>query len=143
MTANVRKTIRSRPGRSVDGNAGAGKGFARLLFEAAFRRNGEDDAAHRSDVRQLRESSNDVTDGIDARLCCLLRFVDLDKSSIDFDACLVETDIGDYEKVAGVYLPFSIESGRKGDPDKQKIVIDKAEPNVPVDETIFKFPVSK
>ena len=55
----------------------------------------------------------------------------------------VETDVGDYEKVAGVYLPFSIESGRKNDPDKQKIVIDKAEPNVSVDEAIFKFPASK
>lgn len=55
----------------------------------------------------------------------------------------VETDVGDYEKVAGVYLPFSIESGRKNDPDKQKIVIDKAEPNVSVDDATFKFPASK
>jgi hypothetical protein len=55
----------------------------------------------------------------------------------------VETDVGDYEKVAGVYLPFSIESGRKNDPDKQKIVIDKAEPNVSVDDAMFKFPASK
>jgi hypothetical protein len=55
----------------------------------------------------------------------------------------VETDVGDYEKVAGVFLPFSIESGAKGAPDKQKIVIDKAEPNVQVDDTIFKFPASK
>jgi hypothetical protein len=51
--------------------------------------------------------------------------------------------VGDYEKVAGVYLPFSIESGRKNDPDKQKIVIDKAEPNISVDDAIFKFPASK
>src|SRR5438552_11276378 len=42
----------------------------------------------------------------------------------------VETDVGDYEKIAGVFLPFSIESGRKGGTDKQKIVIDKAEPNI-------------
>src|SRR5438477_10548985 len=55
----------------------------------------------------------------------------------------VETDVGDYEKIAGVFLPFSIESGRKGGPDKQKIVIDKAEPNISVDDTIFKFPTSK
>jgi hypothetical protein len=55
----------------------------------------------------------------------------------------VETDVADYEKVAGVYLPFSIESGRKGGPDKQKIVIDKAEPNVSIDDAIFKFPTSK
>ena len=46
----------------------------------------------------------------------------------------VEIDLGDYEKIGGVFVPTSIESGRKGDPDKQKIVIDKAEANVPVDD---------
>jgi len=54
----------------------------------------------------------------------------------------IETDLGDYEKIGGVFLPFSLEAGRKGDPDKQKIVIDKAEPNVPVDDTIFHFPAT-
>ena len=54
----------------------------------------------------------------------------------------VETDIGDYEKIAGVFLPFSIESGRKGDPDKQKIIIDKAEGNIPVDDAVFRFPAA-
>lgn len=52
----------------------------------------------------------------------------------------VETDVGDYEKIAGVFMPFSFESGRKGDPDKQKIIIEKAEANVPVDDAIFRFP---
>jgi hypothetical protein len=55
----------------------------------------------------------------------------------------VETDVGDYEKIAGVFLPFSIEFGRKGGPDKQKIVIDKVEPNITVDDAIFKFPTAK
>src|SRR5213082_1725741 len=54
----------------------------------------------------------------------------------------VETDLGDYEKVGSVFVPTSIESGRKGDPDKQKIVIDKAEANVPVDESRFHFPAT-
>src|SRR5436190_8516409 len=54
----------------------------------------------------------------------------------------VETDVGDYEKIGGVFLPFSIEEGRKGDPDKQKTVIGKAEANVPVDDAIFHFPAS-
>jgi hypothetical protein len=54
----------------------------------------------------------------------------------------VETDLGDYEKIGGVFVPFSIEAGRKGDPDKQKIVIDKAEPNVPVDDAVFHFPAA-
>ena len=52
----------------------------------------------------------------------------------------VEIDLGDYEKTAGVFVPTSIESGRKGDPDKQKIIIDKVEANVPVDDAIFHFP---
>jgi hypothetical protein len=54
----------------------------------------------------------------------------------------VETDLGDYEKIAGVFVPFSIEAGRKGDPDKQKIIIDKAEGNVPVDDATFHFPAT-
>src|SRR5213080_1243488 len=53
-----------------------------------------------------------------------------------------ETDVGDYEKIGGVFIPFSIESGRKGDPDKQKVVIEKAEANVPVDDAIFHFPTT-
>jgi hypothetical protein len=53
-----------------------------------------------------------------------------------------ETDVGDYEKIGGVFIPFSIEEGRKGDPDKQKVVIEKAEANTPVDDAIFKFPTS-
>ena len=52
----------------------------------------------------------------------------------------VETDLGDYEKAGGVFVPTSIESGRKGAPDKQRIIIDKVEANVQVDDTIFHFP---
>jgi hypothetical protein len=54
----------------------------------------------------------------------------------------VETDLGDYEKAGGVFISTSIESGRKGDPDKQKIIIDKADANVPVDDAIFQFPAA-
>lgn len=52
----------------------------------------------------------------------------------------VETDLGDYEKVAGVFFPFSIDAGPKGSADKQKIVIEKADANVTVDDAEFKFP---
>lgn len=52
----------------------------------------------------------------------------------------VETDLGDYEKVAGVFFPFSIEAGPKGSSDKQKIILENAEANVPVDAAEFKFP---
>lgn len=53
----------------------------------------------------------------------------------------VETDLGDYEKVDGVYFPFSLESGSKGSTDKQKTIIEKGEANIPVDDAIFEFPV--
>src|SRR5246500_1336157 len=52
----------------------------------------------------------------------------------------VETDLGDYEKVGGVFVPTSIQIGRKGANDKQMIVVDKVEASVPVDDTMFHFP---
>jgi hypothetical protein len=52
----------------------------------------------------------------------------------------VETDLGDYEKAGGVFVPTSIEFGSKGSPDKQRIIIDKVEANMPVDDSIFHFP---
>lgn len=52
----------------------------------------------------------------------------------------VETDVGDYEKIGGVFIPFSIDAGPKGASDKQKIVLEKAEANVPVEDAVFRFP---
>ncbi len=54
-----------------------------------------------------------------------------------------ETDVGDYEKVADVFIPFARESGRKGSSDKEKLVVEKAEPNIPLDDAIFHFPATK
>jgi hypothetical protein len=51
-----------------------------------------------------------------------------------------ETDLGDYERVAGVYFPFSITSGPKNSPDKQVITIDTGEANVAVAADIFAMP---
>jgi hypothetical protein len=44
-------------------------------------------------------------------------------------------------KVNNVYFPFSIDSGPKGSTDKQKIIIEKGDANVPVDDSYFSFPV--
>jgi hypothetical protein len=54
----------------------------------------------------------------------------------------VETDVGDYEKIGGVFIPFSIDAGPKGSSDKQKIVLEKAEANVAVEDVVFRFPVA-
>jgi hypothetical protein len=52
----------------------------------------------------------------------------------------VETQLGDYEKIGGVYIPFSIESGARGSTDRQQIVVEQAEANVPLDDQLFHFP---
>jgi len=54
-----------------------------------------------------------------------------------------ETALGDYKEVAGWYLPYSIESNVKGSPNKQKVVYDKIEANVALDESRFRMPVIK
>ncbi|MEP6685377.1 MAG: hypothetical protein ABJB22_01260 [Verrucomicrobiota bacterium] len=52
----------------------------------------------------------------------------------------IETDLGDYEKINGVFFPFSIEAGPKNSSDKQKIILEKAGANVPVEDAVFHFP---
>ncbi len=54
-----------------------------------------------------------------------------------------ETELGNYEKVAGVYWPFSIESGPKGGKRGQKITLEKIETNVDLDDALFAFPQAK
>lgn len=51
-----------------------------------------------------------------------------------------ETDIGNYELVEGVYMPFSYEFGSPGGYRYFKINVEKIEVNVPVEAGIFKFP---
>jgi hypothetical protein len=51
-----------------------------------------------------------------------------------------ETDVGNYERINGVYLPFSIESGPKGGPKSQKVEIEKIEAGVEIDPAQFAFP---
>ena len=51
-----------------------------------------------------------------------------------------ETDMGNYEQVASVYMPFAYESGAAGGPKNQKITVQKIEVNVPVDDALFAFP---
>jgi photosystem II stability/assembly factor-like uncharacterized protein len=51
-----------------------------------------------------------------------------------------EVDLGGYEQVAGVWFPFSYEAGEKGKPRTLRLTIDRAEPNVEVDDAVFHFP---
>jgi outer membrane lipoprotein-sorting protein len=51
-----------------------------------------------------------------------------------------ETYYGDYDQVDGIYYPFALESGRKGDPDRVKFTVEKVELNVPLDDSLFTMP---
>ncbi len=51
-----------------------------------------------------------------------------------------ETFLGDYKAVAGVYFPYSMESGQKGSSFHSKISVEKIEVNVPIAEARFVEP---
>ena len=54
----------------------------------------------------------------------------------------IETNLGDYEKIGGVFVPFSIEAGVRGSTDRQQITLEKAEANVPLEDAVFHFPAT-
>jgi outer membrane lipoprotein-sorting protein len=54
-----------------------------------------------------------------------------------------EATLGDYKKVEGLMFPCSIETGAKGDSQKQKITIEKIEINPAIDDSRFKMPEAK
>jgi hypothetical protein len=53
-----------------------------------------------------------------------------------------ETTVGDYKKVAGWYLPFAFESNVKGSSFTSKVVYDRIEANVPIDDSRFHKPTA-
>ena len=67
---------------------------------------------------------------------------ELDRQTIRGAEQLSETDYGEYEKVAGVYVPMAEEQGPKGSEpsQRQKFVYDAAEANVAVPARNFAFP---
>ncbi len=52
----------------------------------------------------------------------------------------VETDLGNYERVEGVYFPFSIDAGPRGGAKTRKITIDTMDANVALKDELFRFP---
>ncbi len=54
-----------------------------------------------------------------------------------------ETYYGDYEQVNGLYFAFAFEGGPKGSPERTKYTVEKIELNIPLDDSLFKMPVSK
>jgi hypothetical protein len=53
-----------------------------------------------------------------------------------------EYELGDYEKVGGVYFPMSVASGQKGSSQRQQVSIETASANTDVKPDYFAQPVS-
>ncbi|HYV65956.1 MAG TPA: hypothetical protein VE964_06915, partial [Myxococcales bacterium] len=53
---------------------------------------------------------------------------------------VTEADLGAYGQVAGVWIPTSINQGRKGESRSAHFIVEKAEANVAVDDHIFEYP---
>jgi outer membrane lipoprotein-sorting protein len=53
-----------------------------------------------------------------------------------------ETMLGDYERVAGVYFPFSIETGETNSPSEERIrlTVEKVDINPSLDDSRFSVP---
>ena len=51
-----------------------------------------------------------------------------------------ESFFSDYKDVSGYMLPYSIEQGAKGAPQRQKMTFTKIELNVPIDDARFRMP---
>jgi len=67
---------------------------------------------------------------------------DVQKREIRGAEEVTETDYGEYERVAGVWVPMTEASGPKGSDASQKrqVVYDRAEGNAAVDPAVFAFP---
>lgn len=53
---------------------------------------------------------------------------------------VTETDFGSYGRVGGVWMPFSLVSGHKGEPRSARIAVTSVEVNVAADDSLFVFP---
>ena len=95
--------------------------------------------AHKLRVRL--KWGGEVTVWIDPDTWMVIR--DLQKSTVRGAEQESETDYGDYEKVGGVYLPMSEESGPHNSPpsSRGKSIYDKAEVSFAVAPDTFAFPV--
>ncbi|HKQ57037.1 MAG TPA: outer membrane lipoprotein-sorting protein [Candidatus Eisenbacteria bacterium] len=53
-----------------------------------------------------------------------------------------ESYLGDYKEVGGIMMAHSMESGAKGNPQRQKLIIDKVEMNVDLADNLFAMPAA-
>jgi outer membrane lipoprotein-sorting protein len=62
------------------------------------------------------------------------------KSTIRGEEHEYEMTLGDYKEVAGWYLPHSVETGVKGNPNRATVTYEKIEANVPISDGEFAKP---
>ncbi len=91
-------------------------------------------------LRVRLKGGDDATYWIDPDTWMVIRV--LERHTIRGAEDTTETDLGEYQQVGGVWVPMTEESGPKGsDPtQRQKLVYDRAEVNVPAPATLFAFP---
>jgi hypothetical protein len=53
-----------------------------------------------------------------------------------------DTVFGDYEQVSGMYFPFALDTGEKGDAGRAKLTVEKIEVNIPLADNLFSMPTS-
>ena len=94
-------------------------------------------------LRLHLKSGDEVVYYIDPDTYMIIR--DVQKQLVRGAEQETETDYGEYEKVAGVYLPMTEDSGPKNSESsqKQQLVFDTAEVNTTTDLAQFAFPVRK
>jgi hypothetical protein len=72
-------------------------------------------------------------------------FLEVRIEKVEFIRSAVKESViecGSYKQVAGVYMPFTIEVGRKQSAERSKITFDKIEPNVTLDPAEFTMPAA-
>jgi hypothetical protein len=91
-------------------------------------------------LRLQLASGDEILYFIDPDTWMIIR--DVQKRKVRGAEEVTETDYGDYERVAGVWVPMTEASGPKGSDAsrKQQVVYDHAEGNGAVDPAIFAFP---
>ena len=94
-------------------------------------------------LRLHLKSGDEVVYYIDPDTYMIIR--DVQKQLVRGAQQETETDYGEYEKVGGVYVPMTEDSGPKNSESsqKQQLVFDTAEANVAADPAQFAFPVRK
>lgn len=94
-------------------------------------------------IRATLKNGDEATYFVDPDSFMIIRLIE--KQSVRGAIKETETDFGEYERVAGVYVPMTEEFGAKGSPStaKQKLVFEKAEAIDPAAPSAFAFPSGK